>query len=195
MKPMFLLAVILTLLLFGCEREQRRFTGPAPAAARPEPTPVSDLRPGPAGAPPLSGTPNGMKPTNPEKGPYDENAWAVSEGERLYNWYNCVGCHAHGGGGMGPALMDKKWIYGSDPENIYKTIVEGRPNGMPAFGGKIPDDQVWKIVAYVRSLGGLLEKDVRATRSDHMAVHPSDQARGSQQPQAVNRPPSVEPAQ
>src|ERR1051325_1823482 len=192
MKLVFLLAVTLTTILFGCEREQRRFTGPAPAAARPEPTPVSDLRPGPSGAPPRSGTATGMMPTKPGVGPYDENAWAVSEGKRLYNWYNCVGCHANGGGGLGPPVMDDKWSYGSEPENIYRTILEGRPNGMPAFGGKIPDDQIWQIVAYVRSLGGLLRKDVRATRSDHMSVHPSDQARDRQKPKSVNRPPTVE---
>jgi cytochrome c oxidase cbb3-type subunit 3 len=192
MKQMIFCAAVLGFVLLACEREQRRFTGPAPAAARPEPTPVSDLRPGPSGPPPPSGTMSGMKPTKPGKGPYDDNAWAVSEGKRLYTWYNCVGCHANGGGGMGPALMDDKWIYGSEPENIYATIVEGRPNGMPSFGGKIPDDQIWQLVAYVRSLGGLLRKDVRATRSDHMSVHPSDQARDPQKPKSVNRPPTVE---
>ncbi len=36
------------------------------------------------------------------------------------------------------------------PENIYATIINGRPNGMPAFGGKIPPQQVWQIVAYVQ---------------------------------------------
>lgn len=88
--------------------------------------------------------------------------------------------------------MNDKWICGGEPENIDTTNVERRPNGMPAFGGKIPDNQIWQIVAYARSFGGLLKKDVRATRSDHMAVHPSDQARGSQKAKSVNRPSSVE---
>ena len=65
----------------------------------------------------------------------------MAEGQRLYRWYNCAGCHANGGGGMGPPLMDDKWIYGSEPENIVATILEGRPNGMPSFRGKVPDDQ------------------------------------------------------
>jgi cytochrome c oxidase cbb3-type subunit 3 len=47
--------------------------------------------------------------------PYDENAYAVNQGKRLYRWYNCNGCHANGGGGIGPALMDAEWRYGSDP--------------------------------------------------------------------------------
>ena len=90
------------------------------------------------------------------------------KGEKLYNAYNCVRLPFHGGGGIGPPLMDNTWIYGSEPQNIYATIVEGRPNGMPSFRGKIPDQQVWEIVAYVRSLSGQLPKDVAPGRSDEM---------------------------
>ena len=93
-------------------------------------------------------------------GPDDGNAYAVSEGKRLYNQMNCSGCHVQGGGGIGPPLMDAAWIYGSAPRNIFETIVEGRPNGMPSFGGKLGDDQVWQLVAYVRSMSGLVAKDV-----------------------------------
>lgn len=53
---------------------------------------------------------------------------------------------------MGPSLMDDEWIYGGRLEQIHQTLVEGRPNGMPAWGGKIPDEQLWQIAAYVRSL-------------------------------------------
>jgi cytochrome c oxidase cbb3-type subunit 3 len=92
--------------------------------------------------------------------------------------------------------MDDKWIYGSEPEHIHATIVQGRPNGMPAFGGKIADAQIWQIVAYVRSMSGLLRKDVRPTRNDHMSVGPSEQARSSQTPKrGGSSPPSVEQPQ
>ena len=90
-----------------------------------------------------------MPPSDASK--YEGSAYAVGEGKRLYSAYNCVGCHAHGGGAIGPALMDAEWIYGSRPEQIYSDIVQGRPNGMPSFAGKIPDYQVWELVAYVRS--------------------------------------------
>src|SRR4029078_9149496 len=43
---------------------------------------------------------------------YDNNAPALAEGQQLFNQMNCVGCHSHGGGGMGPALMDDEWRYG-----------------------------------------------------------------------------------
>jgi cytochrome c oxidase cbb3-type subunit III len=103
---------------------------------------------------------------------YAENAWAMSEGKRLYESYNCVGCHAHGGGGMGPALMDAKWIYGSDPLEVYGSIVYGRPNGMPSFRSKVPENQIWEIVAYVRSLSGLANQWTANARDDHMKGPP-----------------------
>lgn len=84
--------------------------------------------------------------------PYQANEEALVEGKRLYNQFNCSGCHAGGGGAIGPALMDEVWIYGRQPGNIYSTIVEGRPNGMPAFGGRIPQDKIWRIAAYVSTL-------------------------------------------
>lgn len=69
---------------------------------------------------------------------------------------------------MGPPLNDPDWIYGSDPENIFATIVEGRPNGMPSFRGRIGNAQVWQLVAYVRTLGGLTPKDTWPARADEM---------------------------
>jgi cytochrome c oxidase cbb3-type subunit III len=178
-----ILALLLAVALGACEREQRRFTEIAPLSGRPQPQASTELRPGTPGAPGAQ-----SKTTMPP--PYGENAWAIAEGKRLYTWFNCVGCHAHGGGGMGPPLMDEKWIYGSDPESIHATILEGRPNGMPAFGGKLADQQVWQLVAYVRALGGLVRKDVRPGRNDDMAVRPSEQAMESQTAESAGSPPA-----
>ena len=149
--------VALGLATAACEREERRFRETPPGTS-PGNVRLSDIQPGPA------------VPTSPTPGPYAANAYAIAEGKRLYTQLNCVGCHANGGGGMGPPLMDDKWIYGSEPANIFATIVEGRPNGMPAFGGKLANDQVWQLVAYVRSLSGLVRQDAASGRSDHMQV-------------------------
>lgn len=91
------------------------------------------------------------------RNPYAANQNALAEGERLYHWYNCSGCHFAGGGGIGPPLMDDEWIYGSEPQNILDSILEGRPDGMPSYHGKLPLDHAWKIVAYVQTLGGVPE--------------------------------------
>lgn len=77
---------------------------------------------------------------------------AIEKGKALFSAMNCVGCHANGGGGMGPPLMTKTRIYGGSIENIAASIREGRPNGMPSFRGFLPDEQVWEVAAFVRSL-------------------------------------------
>ena len=89
---------------------------------------------------------------DPRAAAYYNNAEAVNTGKRLFSQYNCSGCHSSGGGGMGPDLMDDVWIYGSRLEQIHQTLVDGRPNGMPAWGGKVPDEELWDLAAYVRSL-------------------------------------------
>jgi cytochrome c oxidase cbb3-type subunit III len=78
---------------------------------------------------------------------------ATNEGRRYYMAFNCAGCHGgRGGGGIGPPFLVPEFIYGSDPGNIFQSIVQGRPYGMPAYGGKASDEVIWKIVAYVQSL-------------------------------------------
>ena len=87
--------------------------------------------------------------------PIEDVANATGEGRRLYMWFNCAGCHGvEGGGAIGPPLRDADWIYGGNPASIFQSIAQGRPNGMPAFGGKIPDEEIWRIELYVRSLSG-----------------------------------------
>jgi cytochrome c oxidase cbb3-type subunit III len=148
--------LIAILLLAACERETRRHQELPAASSRPSSTKVSDLEPGlpVAQAPVLS--------------PYQENAYGIAEGKRLYTAFNCNGCHAMGGGGIGPALIDEKWIYGSAPDQIYSTISQGRPDGMPAFGGRVPTQQIWQLVAYVQSLSVQVPRDAAPSRSDDM---------------------------
>jgi cytochrome c oxidase cbb3-type subunit III len=151
-----LVAGLSLLTLISCEREERRFRELPAAAARRNTERLTTLVPGP------------YTTDVRVKNPYEGNAYAITEGQRLYRWFNCVECHAHGGGGMGPPLMDDKWIYGNDAENIFATIVEGRPNGMPSFRGKIPEYQVWQIAAYVQSMSGLVPKDAASGRPEDM---------------------------
>ena len=158
------------LLAPACERETRRYQELPAAAARPESVHLTNFQPGEP------------RQKAPVLGPYDENAWGMGEGKRLYQAYNCNGCHAQGGGGIGPALMDDKWIYGSDPEQIHSTIVQGRPNGMPAFGGRIPDQQVWQIVAYVQSLSGQTPQDANPSRDDDLSAKKPENRKERERP-------------
>jgi cytochrome c oxidase cbb3-type subunit 3 len=151
------LATAVAIALSGCERERRDFGDPPSGATAIRSLRMSEVQPG--------GSSGGPRLDNP----YEDNAYALSEGRRLFHWYNCAGCHGEGGGGSGPALMDNVWIYGSEPANVFATIVQGRPNGMPAFGGRIPEKELWQLVAYVRSMSGLASSQSAPNRAD--ALH------------------------
>jgi cytochrome c oxidase cbb3-type subunit 3 len=166
MRGLAILVAIAALAATGCEREARRFDVQAKNQ-----TPTEDAPRTSSNQPAMALQGNVRAPLRAES-PYDENAYAVNQGKRLYRWYNCNGCHSMGGGGIGPALMDSEWKYGGDPASIFETIMRGRPGGMPSFGGHIPEDQVWQIVAYVRSMSGQLRKDVAPSRGD--TVYPGN---------------------
>ena len=85
--------------------------------------------------------------------PVGNDPVGVADGRRLFRWYNCYACHGpHGGGAIGPSLRDRRWRYGDSDAQIFTSIAEGRPNGMPAWGNKIPEVQIWELVAYIRTL-------------------------------------------
>jgi cytochrome c oxidase cbb3-type subunit III len=159
MKRVILLCLVL--VLPACQREDRDFT--AREQDKPsEPVSMSVLHPGDPSI------------TQDVMSKYEQSAYDVAEGKRLYQWFNCTGCHFNGGGGIGPPLMDDKWIYGSSIANIAATIKEGRPNGMPSFGQLIPEKETWQLAAYVRSIGGFVAKDVAPSRNDDLSARPAE---------------------
>jgi cytochrome c oxidase cbb3-type subunit III len=173
--------LLCALLLAACEREERAFRPDPMTQEAPQQISLSKLSPG--SQPP-------QEVTRRDGNTYESNAYHVNQGKTLYTRFNCNGCHSNGGGGMGPALMDDKWIYGSRIENIVATIQEGRPNGMPSFRGRIPEDQVWQIAAYVRSMSGQLRKDVAPSRNDSMNAGPSENRRARAEPKDGGTPPA-----
>ena len=148
------------LALAACDREERHSRGKPVSETIPAGESPDTIYPGSGTAPPL----------DTRAAMYDNNAPALAEGQTLYSQMNCVGCHSHGGGGMGPPLMDDEWRYGGRLDQIAATIAEGRPNGMPAWGGKLTEDQIWKLAAYVRSMSGQPSKDALSSRADAMSA-------------------------
>ena len=87
------------------------------------------------------------------RSPFQGDAGAIATGAKLYLSYNCVDCHGTDGtGAMAPALMDGRWHFGGSPAEVFESIYQGRPDGMPAWGGLIDRASIWRLVAYVRSL-------------------------------------------
>ena len=132
---------VATVLIGACAKGSETSVAQAPPD-RPsvQGTPVSGLFPGGGSAP----------PADPLAAKYLGDPKAIAEGARLFDWYNCAGCHFHGAGGIGPSLADADWIYGGTMDQIYATIYQGRPNGMPSWGGKLSKTEIWEIAAYVR---------------------------------------------
>lgn len=146
----------------------------AQGASAPIPTNVGPV-PGAASAP-------GITPAHATN-PYANDADALQNGWRLFNWYNCSGCHGgHAGGGMGPSLRDPVWLYGDRDDQIFDSIAQGRSNGMPSWGSKIPEDQIWQLVAYIKSMGTPAEPEPPVEPADEMVGGPSPVAKGPQTP-------------
>lgn len=160
----------------ACDREDRRLNQPPP---NPPVAFVSQsvLQPGPTLV------------TETPKGPFDDNAYGTAAGQQLFSQMNCTGCHANGGGGMGPPLMDDEWIYGSEPDQVFASIANGRPNGMPAWKYKLSTQQIWELVSYVRSLSSLVPKGARNGRDDHMMVKPPESSTPKTKPKMASTPP------
>jgi len=126
----------------------------------------------PAGRPHQTGSQPGTQPTyfvehpdhvqpglplqghlNSLANPFQGNATRIAEGAKLFIAYNCMDCHgADGSGAMGPSFQDNRWHFGGTAGEVFESIYEGRPDGMPAWGGRLADDQIWRLVAYVQSL-------------------------------------------
>jgi cytochrome c oxidase cbb3-type subunit III len=89
---------------------------------------------------------------DPRAAQYYDNSGAVAIGKALFYTMNCAGCHSNGGGGMGPSLMGSQFRYGGRLEQIRQSIEQGRPNGMPSWGARLSDADMWDLAAYVRSM-------------------------------------------
>ena len=94
---------------------------------------------------------NGAEPQ--KLNPYTGKADAIAEGQELYKKFNCYACHGMaGGGGMGPNLTDETWQTGDGSDADLQTQIKEGKGNMPPFKSLLTDDQVWKLIAFVRSL-------------------------------------------
>jgi mono/diheme cytochrome c family protein len=103
--------------------------------------------------------------------PYnDKIAEIADEGHHTYLSAGCNGCHGGGGGGgMCPPLTNDTWVYGSDDDTLFRLVSLGSDElqkqgytrvkhevvvgPMPPFGGILKtSDQLWKIIAFIRSV-------------------------------------------
>jgi cytochrome c oxidase cbb3-type subunit 3 len=155
----FMLASSLALCAAGCRR-----------AANTSPVAVSGMS---LTENPVGPVPGGVQNIHYSRDPYLTDPVALQDGRRLFDWYNCSGCHGgHAGGGMGPSLRDPVWLYGDRDDQIFDSVAHGRSKGMPAWGSKIPEIQIWELVAYIKSMGTPLEPDPPTEPADEKVPNP-----------------------
>lgn len=97
------------------------------------------------------------------KNPVAATPASVTAGAAAYKKY-CAFCHgvdAKGNGPLAPKdsnppnLADATWVHGSTDGEIFTVIANGTgpDSKMVGFKGKMPDQDLWHIVNYLRSLG------------------------------------------
>lgn len=177
------LILLLGLAVAACGRTQGGSPLQPPRASVPADQTLNSI---PLGAPPGESSSIAASISNPFEG----DAAAIQDGKRLFGQMNCVYCHgAHASGLMGPSLEGPGWRFGGSPAEIYNSIHDGRPKGMPAWGARLPPDQIWKMVAYVESLGGA-EPPAQASMASLGGAAPSTtgpQAADQQQADAAHQ--------
>ncbi|TXL68564.1 c-type cytochrome [Zeimonas arvi] len=86
--------------------------------------------------------------------PYRGQPDALAAGKKLYDEW-CQVCHAADATGkMGPSLVGNKHVYAQTATDagMFAVVYAGASGAMQPFGGRIPQDDILKIIAYVRSL-------------------------------------------
>jgi cytochrome c oxidase cbb3-type subunit III len=159
-----LLSIALAAVLVVASNNARAQQDSAPSAGRgPNEVSVTSL------------FPNGVTPPSPPDaigGRFEGNKLAIADGQQLFGQMNCTGCHFNGGGGMGPALMSGHWRYGGRIEQIYESIAQGRPNGMPSWQFVLGPTQIWDLAAYVKSLSAPAPSAASATAAPDTSAKP-----------------------
>jgi alcohol dehydrogenase (cytochrome c) len=86
--------------------------------------------------------------------PFTSDPAAIVAGKVLYQ-ETCQACHGEQArGDRGPALATGSFEHRSKDDDIFQNIRTGIPGTqMPAFSGLATDD-IWRIIAYLRNLGG-----------------------------------------
>jgi cytochrome c oxidase cbb3-type subunit 3 len=144
--PLLAAALAASLAGAGCDARDAA----AAAGRKPVPFPASGGRL--VANQPLGPLP-GVGDIAPVDNPLGSDRTVLEEGRKLFVQFNCSGCHGgRAGGGMGPSLRDPDWRYGSSPDRIFNSIAQGRGQGMPAWGARLPEQQIWLLTAYVSSL-------------------------------------------
>lgn len=88
--------------------------------------------------------------------PYAGEEEAIAEGKKVYAKL-CASCHlATGTGRIGPSLADEQWNHPRLDTEVgrFEIIYAGGAGAMQAFGRRIDQDEILKVMAYIDTFRG-----------------------------------------
>ncbi len=92
------------------------------------------------------------RPAVAAENPFRGDAGAIAEGRETFTTI-CAACHKPDGSGLvGPSLVDPYWKYGNGDPELFASVSEGRPAGMPPWGTQLGAERIWKVLAYLETL-------------------------------------------
>lgn len=97
--------------------------------------------------------------------PFHNDARAVAAGGELFGAH-CAACHgSQGEGASGPVLSAGAFGVGDGDEDLYQIVARGRAP-MPGFRNLLGEDNVWRVITFLRSLRG---RETGPARGDAIA--------------------------
>jgi cytochrome c-L len=86
--------------------------------------------------------------------PYAGDQQATAEGQEIYEKW-CQACHLPDGTGrIGPSLADDTWSHRRTGTDVgrFEIIYAGGAGAMQAFGNRLDQDEILKLVAFLETL-------------------------------------------
>ena len=106
----------------------------------------------------LAQTPEPVQKAPAAKNPLEGNADAIRSGMGLFR-VRCADCHGMDARGVRSPDLTQVWASGRTDDGLFKTLRNGIPGTeMPAVL-RATDDDLWKILAYVRTLSSPAPSD------------------------------------
>jgi cytochrome c oxidase cbb3-type subunit 3 len=98
----------------------------------------------------------------PARNPYEGSAPAIQAGMGIFR-SRCADCHGMDAGGVRGPDLRQVWASGRTDNGLFDTVRNGVPGTeMPAAGERTLDDEIWKILAYLRTIVAPVPTEVQA---------------------------------
>src|SRR5580704_6583325 len=108
----------------------------------------------------------------PRTNPFANDPNAIGDGKPMFS-LRCAPCHGRNAdGGRAPDLTRGVYSVGDSDEDLYNVIANGAAGTeMPDFLARIGSDNVWRLVAFVRSVSKRDTTQMRGNAANGKALY------------------------